>query len=83
MNNTIKKIVITLVVYFLAWTVSYSIIFFSGFDELDFTYYFEYLFLAWTFSGGEYPAFIWFFSIVLFIPAEILAIYLMKKFSQE
>jgi hypothetical protein len=39
--------------------------------------------MAWTFSGGEIPTFIWFFSLILFIPIMVIAVYGTKKYKQR
>ena len=62
-----------------AWTASYVFMFNSRGDGLDFSYYWEYFALAWTFNGLEIPSFIWFFSLVAFIPMAALLLILLRR----
>jgi len=58
---------LSLLLYAIAWTISYVAMFSLRGDSLDFSYYFEYLAWGWSFSGGELPTFIWLSSLVLFL----------------
>src|SRR5262245_1516862 len=71
-----KYIVLLAAVYVAAWTVSYAAVLASRGDGLDFTWYFEYWGLAWTFRGGELPSFIWLCSIIVFVP---LAVFVLRR----
>jgi len=66
-------IAVVLLIYLVAWTVSYSLI--LGFD---FRYYFEYLHLAWT-NPGENPVFIQIIAVVLTIIVISIALFIRKK----
>lgn len=79
MRRLLKYAVVLAVVYLAAWTVAYAVMFVSRGDGLDFTYYFEYLRLAWTFSGEELPSFIWLFSILAFLPLAGLSVFLLRR----
>jgi hypothetical protein len=52
--------------YPLSWLFAYVLVMGTMGDGLDLNHVFEYLVLAWTFSGGELPSFIWFGSLVIF-----------------
>lgn len=54
--------------YLAAWLVAYTVVM-----GADFGYVVEYFKLGWSFSGGEYPAYIWLGSVVIFIGAIGLA----------
>lgn len=73
-----RYIAALLAAYILAWTVSYLCVMGS-----DFRYYVEYLLLAWTFRAFELPGFIWFFSLVGFVPLAILAVALLRRHAQS
>lgn len=79
MKMFFKYAAILAVIYFAAWTLAYVCIFVSRGDGLDFSHYFEYLALAWTFSGGELPLFIWLFSVIAFLPLVVIVVYLLRK----
>ena len=79
MNTILRHTVVLIVAYFAAWTAAYAGAFLSRGDDLNFTYFFEYLHLAWTFRGLELPAFIWFFSIIIFLPLAGLMLFLLRK----
>lgn len=49
--------------YLLCWQLSYYL----TNENFSFSMSYDYFVLAWTFSGGERPFFVWFFSIVMFI----------------
>ena len=68
--------------YMLSWTASYIFVFVSRGDGLDFSYYFQYFRLAWTFNGLEIPSFIWLFSIVAFVPLAALVVILMRRYDR-
>ena len=52
--------------YFVAWSIAYLLAFASRGDSISFEYYFEYLWLGWSFSGGELVMFIWYLSALIF-----------------
>jgi hypothetical protein len=79
MRKLLRDAVVLVGVYLAAWTASYAVMFASRGDGLDFTYFFEYLRLAWTFSGGELPSFIWLFSIIAFFPLAGLSVFLLRR----
>ena len=82
--NRISRYTITLLVtYLLAWTASYVFMFLSRGDGVDFSHYFEYLVLAWTFNGFELPTFILIFSIVGFLPVAAVVVILMRKHDKQ
>jgi len=83
MRIIFRYTVVLAAVYFVAWTASYAVMFVSRGDGLDFTFFFEYLRLAWTFSGGELPSFIWLFSIIGFLPLAGLAVSLLIKYERR
>ena len=47
--------------------------------QLDFSEYFEWFRLAWTFKGFEMIGFTWLLSIVLFIPLAVLSQFLVWR----
>jgi hypothetical protein len=79
MRTLLRYAIVLAVVYMAAWTASYAVMFVSRGDGLDFTHFFEYLRLAWTFSGGELPSFIWLFSVIAFLPFAGLAVLLLRR----
>ncbi len=79
MKTLSKYGVVLFAVYLAAWTASYAIMFAYRGDGWDFTYFFEYLKLAWTFRGGELPSLLWLFSIILFLPAAVLSAFLLRR----
>jgi hypothetical protein len=52
--------------------------FLSRGDGIEFSQYFEYLGLAWTFRAGELPLFLWLFSVIGFVPLAALVIILFR-----
>jgi len=83
MRTLLRYAVVLIAAYFAAWTASYAVMFLSRGDGLDFTYFFEYLRLAWTFSGGELPSFIWLFSIITFLPLDGLSVFLLRRYERR
>jgi len=80
----LSKCVIALpVVYLVAWTMAYAGMLLSRGDGLDFSYYFAYLGWAWIFRGGELPTFIWYFSLLLFLPLAVTSIFLLRRNSNR
>lgn len=73
MHKVINRLVFIVLVYFVSWSIAYSLI--MGFD---FRYYFEYLHLAWT-QPGENPVFIQIIAIVLTIIIVSISFFMMKK----
>jgi hypothetical protein len=65
--------------YLVTWTLSYVFMFVSRGDGLDFSHFFEYLVLAWTFRAGEVPSFIWLFSVAAFLPLALLVTFLLRR----
>jgi hypothetical protein len=52
--------------YLLSWFLAYVLTFLLRGDTLDFGFFIDYLFLAWTFTGFELPMFMWLTSLVIF-----------------
>ena len=72
----LKLLGIVLAMYLLAWCTSYFLVMVFRGDGMNFRELIDYLGLAWSFSGGEIPMFVWFGSLVIFavlITATILA----------
>jgi hypothetical protein len=78
-----KYAVVLVTVYLVAWTASYAVAFVSRGDGLGFTYFFEYLRLAWTFSGGELPSLIWLFSVITFLPLASVSVFLLRRYARR
>lgn len=68
---------IVLIGYPLSWLLAYVLVMGTVSNGLDLSYLFQYLVLAWTFSGGELPSFIWIGSLVIF--AALVAIVAMAR----
>jgi hypothetical protein len=69
--------------YFVAWTVSYVIVMFNAVRRLDFSEYFNWFVLAWTFRGFEMVAITWLLSIAAFIPPAIVAVFLARRLGRQ
>ncbi len=83
MRTLLRYAVVLVAVYLAAWTAAYAVMFVSRGDGLDFTHFFEYLGLAWTFSGGELPSFIWLFSVIAFLPLAGLSVFLLRRYDRQ
>jgi hypothetical protein len=82
--RTLLKYVISLpAVYLAAWTVAYAGMLLSRGDGLDFRYYFAYLGWAWTFRGGELPTYIFYFSLLLFLPLAVVSFIVLRRSTQK
>ena len=69
------------VAYFVAWTGSYVLFWVLRGDSIEFTYYFQALFAAWTFGGIEGgPQLMLIFSFVMFAPMAVLLFLLRRHF---
>ena len=68
-----------LAAYFVAWTISYIIVMFNAVHRLDFSQYFSWFVLAWTFRGFEMVAAAWLLSMVAFLPLAALAVFLVWR----
>jgi len=76
---TLRYTIALLGAYFVAWSASYAIVTFNAVHRLDFSLYFEWLVLAWTFHGGEMVGAAWLLSIVAFLPLAGVAVFLVKR----
>ena len=83
MRTLLRYAVVLVAVYLVAWTAAYAVMFVSRGDGLDFTHFFEYLGLAWTFSGGELPSFIWLCSVIAFLPLAGLSVFLLRRYDRR
>ncbi len=77
-----KWVLLSLSLYAVAWTISYVGMFLLRGDGLSAQYYFEYLMLGWSFSGGELPSYIWLYSMVIFL-AMITSVVIAKCFCRK
>jgi hypothetical protein len=78
MSSLLRYAAILAAVYFAVWAAAYALV--AG---LDFTYCFQYLRLAWTFSGGELPSIIWVFSNMAFLPLAGLSVFLLRRYERS
>lgn len=83
MKTLLRYAVVLAGVYLVAWAAAYVVIVVIGGESLDFSHFFEYLGLAWTFRGGELPVFIWLFSIIAFLPLAGLAVFLLRRYGSH
>ena len=65
MKVTFKRAALAVFIYACCWVVAYFALFASN-GDFDPQYLVSYFVMAWTFSAGEIPGFIWLFSLVLF-----------------
>jgi len=73
-----------LAAYVFSWTAAYVFAFLSGGHALDFSLYFQYFVLAWTFKGFQSPNVILLLSVMAFIPvATFVVIWMRKKEKQR
>jgi hypothetical protein len=74
-----KYAIVLVAIYLATWTASYAAMFVSQGDTLDFSHYFEYFRLAWTFRGGELPSYIWLSSLIAFLPLAGVSVFLLRR----
>jgi len=67
MATALRWMLILLSTYAIAWCSSYVLIMTSRSDGLALEHFFEYFALAWSFSGGELPTFVWLGSLLIFL----------------
>lgn len=60
--RVLVRILWFLVYYFLSWSIAYAFVMFD-----DWSYFIDYLFLAWTLRGFEAPMTIWVLSVLVFL----------------
>jgi hypothetical protein len=61
-----KRLIGLVPLYCLSWCLAYILVFLIRGETLDFSYLFEYFYLAWTFQGIEIPPTVLVFSIFIF-----------------
>ena len=83
MRTLLRYAVVLIAVYLTAWTASYAVMVGSRSDGSDFTSFIEYFRLAWTFSGGELPSFIWLLSMIAFLPLAGLSVFLLRRYERR
>jgi hypothetical protein len=83
MTTPLKYAVALVLAYLAAWTTSYTCVFLTRGDGLDFTHYFKYLALAWTFRAGELVSFIWVGSLITFLPLAVVAVFILLKYERH
>jgi len=62
----LRRAIFAVILYFICWVVAYCAMMLSCGDSLSLELLVSYFKLAWTFSAGELPSFIWLFSVVLY-----------------
>jgi len=83
MKALLRYTIALLGAYFVAWTVSYVIIMYNAVLRLDFSEYFNWFVLAWTFRGFEMVAITWLLSIVMFLPLATVAVFLARRLGRR
>jgi hypothetical protein len=58
--------------HFLTWTTCFAAMFLLRGEAVPWDLYLTYLTMAWTFRGGEIPMFIWWSSVIVFVPIAML-----------
>ena len=79
MKATLSYIGAVVAAYFVAWTVAYIAVMYNAVLHIDFSEYFQWLVLAWTFRGLEMVAVTWLLSMGLFLPFAAVAVFLVRK----
>lgn len=79
MRAPIRYGLVVIASYFVAWTVAYMIVMYYAVLGLDFSEYFTWLVLAWSFKGFEMVAMTWLLSITIFLPLAITSILLLCR----
>ena len=69
--------------YWVAWTVAYIAVMYNAVLRLDFSEYFHWLVLAWTFRGFEMVALTWLLSMGLFLPSAAVAVFLVRRLDRR
>lgn len=75
----IKNAFIILIIYLVSWVIAYYFVN----EGLHIKYMIEYFVSAWTFSGGERPAIVWFLSLAIFFILSLLVWLIIKWISQN
>jgi membrane protein implicated in regulation of membrane protease activity len=83
MRTGLKYAAALVTTYLVAWTVAYACMFLTRGDGLDFTHYFEYLALAWTFRAGELASFIWAISLMAFLPLGLGTVFVLRRYERS
>jgi hypothetical protein len=65
MRLIFNRAALAVIIYACCWVVAYFAIFASN-GDFDPRYLVSYFVMAWTFSAGEIPSFIWLVSLALF-----------------
>lgn len=69
--------------YWLAWTIAYVGVMYNAVLRLDFSEYFHWFVLAWTFRGLEMVALTWLLSMGLFLPLAAIAVFLARRLGRH
>lgn len=72
--------------YLVAWCLSYVYMMRSRGDQPEWRECYDYFVLAWTFEAGEIPAFIWGYSLVVFVlmaGVSISLFFIYRKFKSH
>jgi hypothetical protein len=83
MKTPLRYTIALLGAYFVGWTVSYLIVMYNAIRRLDFSEYFNWFVLAWTFRGFEMVAITWLLSIAVFLTLTIVAVFLVRRFGRR
>jgi hypothetical protein len=68
----IRKAAPWLILYAICWFVAHAAVFLSNGDGLGMEFLVEYFVLAWSFSAGELPIFIWLLAFAAFVVISCL-----------
>lgn len=72
-----------LAAYLAAWTIAYVAVMYNAVLRLDFSEYFHWFVLAWTFRGFEMVAITWLLSMGLFLPLAAVAVFLVRRMERR
>ena len=78
-----RYVVAVLGAYFLAWTIAYIAVTYNAVRRVDFSEYFHWFALAWTFRGFEMVAVTWLLSVGLFLPFSAVAVFLARRLDRR
>ena len=82
MTSGVKRAFVLVGLYLACWIASHCLVFLSDGEGLGLEYLSSYFILAWTFSAGELPTFIWIGSVLLF-GITLLVWYLRNRFHRS
>jgi hypothetical protein len=83
MKSLLRHAIGLLGAYTVAWTGSFTLMFWLRGETPPWDLFVSYFRRAWTFRAGEIPSFIWLWSVIAFVPLAVVSVAVVRRLGRQ